>query len=132
MTTDEETVELTHAQLTALLKAAVDEREQRDYHGRFYDKYAAMFRSYLRSHPEERLWDGLNEIEARLQRRGTGDNFDVASMPWALIEQLRDARLLTINAAGVRALTDQRLKADVVSYKSPGGETFALIVERKP
>lgn len=128
--TDTDTDEVTRTQLVGLLRAALEARASRDQYARQYDAIARLLKDYLTAHEDETLFDGENRIEASLQRRSLGESYDTASMPWALIQALHEARLLTVNVAGVRALTDQRLADEVKRFKQPGGETTALLLKK--
>ena len=128
MTTDAD--EVTRQQLVGLLRSAMEARASRDQYARQYDQMARLLKDYLQAHEDETLFDGEAKIEASLQRRSLGESYDVASMSWALVQALHEARLLTVNVGGVRALADQRLKDEVNVYKQPGGETTALMLKK--
>ena len=129
MTTDGEALD--HGQLVGLLRAALEARAQRDHYARQFDNIARLFKGYLEAHPDEVLFDGESKIEARLQRREKPANYDTASMPWALIQALHEARLLSVSDACVKAITDQRLQDEARRFRQPGGETLALLIEEK-
>lgn len=123
-------IEIERTHLIGLLRPAMEARASRDQHARQFDQIARLLKDYLTAYDNETLYDGENKIEASLQRRSLGESYDTASMPWELIKALHEARLLTLNVAGVRALTDQRLKDEVKVYLQPGGETVALMLKK--
>jgi len=125
-----ETDEVTRQQLVGLLRAALEARASRDQYAKQFDQIAGLLKDYLVAHDDETLYDGENKIEAALQRRSLGESYDTANMPWTLVQALHEARLLTVNVAGVRALTDQRLTDETKRYRQPGGETVALMLRK--
>ena len=90
---------------------------------------ADFIKSWLRDNPSEELVDGEAGIRARLQEREGTPEYDVASMPDALVLWAQAHHILQLNHKRARYYVGESPEGDALKgYRTPGQVSEALVV----
>ena len=135
MTTREEAIEalnMTEADLVAMLPRYVEQREIKADAERFLDPLGKEIKKWLEAHPGEPLVDGERGITASLQERRGTPAYDLLTLHEkepVLFERLLLTGCLRIDHSAVRVQGIQ--VSGVEKYASPTPVTTALLVKEE-
>ena len=131
MTSEPEEATLTPRQVIGLLYSAFDARNARDKAAKHYDALAKTIKDYMLGASESLLTEGEHGIEAKLQTRQLAGRYVLDRAPAELIERLHGIGALTVDLKVIAAFKGKSMAAlDAEPYFVPGGETYALLIER--
>ena len=125
----EQEVELDRRMLVDLLRPYINERAERDNHGKQVERYAALLKNYLERHPGEEIFDGESGIVAKLLERHSSDVFETERMDAKLIRDLHKVGALKVDPAVIKALGGQEIADRAKKYLRPGTVTAYLDVK---
>ena len=124
--------DLTEKQLIPMLTSYLDYRKQRDNVQSTMDTISGVLKGWLRAHPGEILRDGERGIRARIQESSGSFEMDVAGLPENLLAWAAEHRLLKLDAATWKALSDKAVEMiDLKPYVYTGKGTERLQVEKE-
>ncbi len=124
--------ELSHETLTGMLAPFCRDRAMRDSYGKQVEMIGKLLKGYLEKHEGETIYDGEREIEAKLQNRRSGRDYDLLSL-WekdrVLFERMLLQGCLKVDDAAVKKAGQQVGGAE--KYAFPNRMTTALVVTDK-
>ena len=119
-------------QLLRMLRAYIECRHVRDLEAKRLETMGGHLKDFLNKHPEETLWDGENEIKARLQERKGANIYDLLSLREkdpVLFKRALGLGCVSLDPKAVKLHEEQLV--GIERYAGPGKGTVALQVERK-